>query len=373
MSEEVESKNKSYNKPRTILNALVNNTTSYTNIDYNYGPYENPQDAQARCIELKAPVGFTVGVLAANGNALNEYKVESLDNSSGAYDNMPGYFKYPGDTDKIYTLLKKQTTGSTVNLDLTAVHSGAQTDEDTGKTYTIVTIKNNNEVIGESFKVYDGKDGQNGSGGGITIPTNSPRPLISNGTSIISSSNITVGSITGEYANQSKLKLVCANLCLGRFVGADGNLTDNDADFVELHARKDGNDRKLELTTGNFYVTAGNIEIPNGKVEAKNGFYESSDARLKTDIQTAELDYDQLLDKIRPVLYHWKFDQEGPLELGFIAQEIQELVPQVVSGEKQLSVNYAKLSTVALGACKHLMQRLDQLENRVKDIEEKLK
>lgn len=361
--------NKSESKPRTVLNALVNNTTSYTNLDYNYGPYDNVDDAKTACVTLKAPVGFTVGVLEADGNALSEYKVSSLDNSSGAYNNVPGYFKYPGDANKIYTLVKKQTTGSTVNLDLTAEHSGTQTDTTTGKTYTTVTIKNNNEVVGNPFRVYDGKDGQNGSGGSdITIPAQSPRPLISNGTNIISSPDITVGSITGEYATQSKLKLACAVLCLGRFNGSD-----NDADFVELHARKEDNERKLELTTGNFYVNSGKIEVPNGQVNAKNGFYETSDARLKTDVQIAELDYDQILDKIRPVLYHWKFDQEGPLELGFIAQEIQELVPQVVSGEKQLSVNYAKLSTVALGACKHLMQRLNQLENRVKDIEEKLK
>lgn len=323
--------NQSEQKPRTVLNALINNTTSYANLDYNYGPYDDVDDAKTACVKLKAPVGFTVGVLAANGNALNEYKVESLDNSSGAYDNIPGYFKYPGDTDKIYTLVKKQTTGST--LDLTASHSGS--DPEANRPYTTVTIRNNGSEVG-SFRVYDGKKGDpgsSGSGGTIEIPNSGNHPITGDGTTLQGQDSIDLQKITAE----------------GTYLMIDG----------AVHI-----DGTVNITN--------DVNI-TGKVNARDGFYETSDARLKTDVQTAELDYDHILDKIRPVLYHWKFDQEGPLELGFVAQEIQELVPQVVSGEKQLSVNYAKLSTVALGACKHLMQRLNQLENRVKDIEEKLK
>lgn len=308
--------NQSEQKPRTVLNALINNTTSYANLDYNYGPYADVDEAVQACAQLKAPVGFTCGVLS--GSKVIEYQVRGGATEQSLHPFSVGDGKYN------QLLLKQETpepSGSGVNLSLSASHTGA--DPEDGRPYTTVTIKNNDSTVG-SFNVYDGKKGDpgsSGSGGTIVIPDSGNHPITGDGQELQGQNSIDLQQITAE---------------------------------------------------GGSLIIAGNVNT-TGQVNAANGFYETSDSRLKTDIQTAELDYDYLLDKIRPVLYHWKFDQEGPLELGFIAQEIQELVPQVVSGEKQLSVNYAKLSTVALGACKHLMQRLDQLENRVKDIEKKLK
>lgn len=345
--------NKSESKPRTVLNALVNNTTSYANLDYNYGPYDDVEEAIHVCEKLKAPVGFTCGVLS--GSKVIEYQVRS-----GATEQSLHKFSVGGG--KYNQLLLKQETpepsGSGVNLSLSASRTGD--DPENGRPYTTVTIKNNDSTVG-SFMVYDGASGTGGSG--ITLPGRSPYPITSTGTELQASSNIGIDTIVGQYHlttpnidTVQDLKIKSQTLYLGPFRKFDNTKTeDENGDFVEIQAQKNV------------------LAILNARVNARDGFYETSDVRLKTDVQTAELDYDQILDKIRPVLYHWKFDQEGPLELGFIAQEIQELVPQVVSGEKQLSVNYAKLSTVALGACKHLMQRLDQLENRVKDIEEKLK
>ena len=56
-----------------------------------------------------------------------------------------------------------------------------------------------------------------------------------------------------------------------------------------------------------------------------------------------------LLEKalsLRPVHYHLKEAPDGREQLGFIAQEVREVLPQMVTEGEILTLNYAGLSTV---------------------------
>jgi hypothetical protein len=64
-------------------------------------------------------------------------------------------------------------------------------------------------------------------------------------------------------------------------------------------------------------------------------FNTSSDYRLKDDPQPIQSPIDKLL-RIKPVNFAWK--SNGEREDGFIAHELQEVVPQAVSGEKDAVV-----------------------------------
>jgi hypothetical protein len=90
----------------------------------------------------------------------------------------------------------------------------------------------------------------------------------------------------------------------------------------------------------------------------------NSDERLKRDIAAISGVLDRVL-QLRPVSYHFRSAPEGsPLSLGFIAQEVEPLFPEVVTehaGMKGLA--YSELVPVAIRAVQELNQKMDS-ENR---------
>ena len=105
----------------------------------------------------------------------------------------------------------------------------------------------------------------------------------------------------------------------------------------------------IAYQTGHI-VSKGNI-TSNGEITAY------SDIRLKTDIQPLEN-----RGYIKPVTYK----KDGKDSIGFIAQEVRELYPELViednTEDKYLSVNYAQYVAV-------LQAQIIELNNRVKQLE----
>ena len=108
----------------------------------------------------------------------------------------------------------------------------------------------------------------------------------------------------------------------------------------------------------------------NGNSEFKssvsaNAFYASSDIRLKNILDDINIDFDKL--KLIPKKYYtWK--GSDILQLGTIAQDIQKIYPEVVSKNENgyLSVDYSKLSIIALAAIDKLNERIKELECQIK-------
>lgn len=102
------------------------------------------------------------------------------------------------------------------------------------------------------------------------------------------------------------------------------------------------------LTVGNKLI-AGEIEC-RGNVKA----YYASDIRLKSNIKKI----DGALDKIDKIS-GYTFDMDGKREAGIIAQEIKEVLPEVVGefekdGEMYLNVDYPKIIALLVEAIKEL-------------------
>ena len=96
-------------------------------------------------------------------------------------------------------------------------------------------------------------------------------------------------------------------------------------------------------------ITAGEIEC-RGNVKA----YYASDIRLKSNIKKI----DGALDKIDKIS-GYTFDMDGKREAGIIAQEIKEVLPEVVGefekdGETYLNVDYPKIIALLIEAIKEL-------------------
>ena len=90
-----------------------------------------------------------------------------------------------------------------------------------------------------------------------------------------------------------------------------------------------------------------------------------SDETLKTNIEPI----DSALDKVQQlqgVTYDWLSD--GSKDIGFIAQEVKEVIPQVVYGGKQegdLGLDYGSLTALLAEAIKEQQSQIDTLRTEL--------
>jgi hypothetical protein len=108
-----------------------------------------------------------------------------------------------------------------------------------------------------------------------------------------------------------------------------------------------------------------------GIMNATNGFFETSDERLKDIVKPISVDLDQL-SKLRKVYFNWKDKEKfgDTQQLGMIAQDVQELYPELISESNgQLSLSYEKLSVIALEAIDVLHNENNELKSRIEKLE----
>lgn len=91
----------------------------------------------------------------------------------------------------------------------------------------------------------------------------------------------------------------------------------------------------------------------------------SSDYRLKENVKPIQNALNSV-DALNPVTFDWKID--GSKGQGFIAHELQDIVPDCVVGEKDgeqmQCVDYGKLTPILVAAIQELTQRIKQLESK---------
>ena len=106
---------------------------------------------------------------------------------------------------------------------------------------------------------------------------------------------------------------------------------------------------------GNDFDNVGNI-YSNGDITAQGnitaaGFYESSDKRLKYDLEELPLDLcKKILKTVQPIYFKFKDDEDKKRHIGIIAQELLEICPElVIKGEDgYYRVAYDKLSVILM-------------------------
>ena len=119
---------------------------------------------------------------------------------------------------------------------------------------------------------------------------------------------------------------------------------------------------KLATASGGVNVT--------GTLTASTEVTVSSDVRFKSNIKTI----DSALDKVKAMrgVYFDKHGSENKRSVGVIAQEMQEIMPEVVvtddTEDKHLSVAYGNLVGVLIEAVKELSEEISELRNNVQTI-----
>ena len=105
-----------------------------------------------------------------------------------------------------------------------------------------------------------------------------------------------------------------------------------------------------------------------------------SDKRLKDDVETIE-NASEKVSKLRGVEYTWnEGSRKGKREIGVIAQEVEEVVPEIVhektlpfAGDKTYkTVDYEKLVALLIESNKEQQEIIAQLEERIIDLENRL-
>ena len=188
------------------------------------------------------------------------------------------------------------------------------------------------------------------AGGGIFLNLVSPNNFTINNAQILTENNwddyITVTdtkNTTSTYQSTAKLFLVG-----GTSQSSNGVITYSNRDVY--------------TQSGQLYATCMN---------ATSGFYETSDGTLKN--IKSELNIADNIDKIPTVLFSWKKDesedinQDVPVHVGTIAQDIQKIYPDLVAedAEGHLTVDYAKLSVIAIAAIKELKKEIEILKSKI--------
>lgn len=97
-------------------------------------------------------------------------------------------------------------------------------------------------------------------------------------------------------------------------------------------------------------------------------FYQNSDARLKTFTE----DYDINLNDIKNITtgrFYWNTDENQVINCGVTAQTVEAYFPELVSENEDgiKSVNYDGLAVVAIAAIKKLTERIEQLEDIIRN------
>ncbi len=131
--------------------------------------------------------------------------------------------------------------------------------------------------------------------------------------------------------------------------------------------------------SGDLGVTITGIPLVSDDTITAYSFNASSDRRLKENIIDTEIDYGAILDNLHIVDFNFKSDKDKKVNVGLIAQELQEVLPDkykaaiVVENPTTgyLSINESKLVYIALLALKDQKKQIANLEARLQTLENK--
>ena len=92
-----------------------------------------------------------------------------------------------------------------------------------------------------------------------------------------------------------------------------------------------------------------------------------SDKRLKTNIEDINYGLETIM-KLSPKQYDWKKDDTH--DIGFIAQEVEEVIPEIVKDKKHFdkeikTLDYEKLTAVLIKAVQEQQERINKLEEKL--------
>jgi len=111
------------------------------------------------------------------------------------------------------------------------------------------------------------------------------------------------------------------------------------------------------------------------------GTVTSSDSTLKANIQKYNNNAISQIRQLNPVSYNWKKSAQAAggysdhSQIGFLAQEVKEIIPEAVSGEEGngMGIDYSKITPVVVKAMQQQQDEIESQQERIIKLEAELK
>ena len=190
--------------------------------------------------------------------------------------------------------------------------------------------------------------------------------------------SLNIGSVTNNPVvfienNAEKMRITGGNVLVGN--------TTNIAANAKIFAKGSGVGVAVGYGTGSaeyrhMYMNSGDGALyffgtaNYANLSTTGAWTNASDRRIKKNIVDIKYGLEDVL-KIQPRSYQMK-EVSGDY-IGLIAQEVEEIIPEVVSGdpEKQLTLDYGSLVAVAFKAIQEQQAIIEALEARITTLEAK--
>ncbi|WP_323901829.1 tail fiber domain-containing protein [Aeromonas hydrophila] len=202
--------------------------------------------------------------------------------------------------------------------------------------------------------------------------------------SVINGSLTASGSISGSVLSLSGGATVAGSI---NVTGGYMSLTNASNTLLEFHSPGVSAAMIYKTVDGSFrFVTSngsggeaaarmaldpsGNLHVIGTVIAAS--FVQTSDRRLKTDIKELSNCLEKN-SKLVPSTYHKDGFDEDVREVGLMAQDVQEVLPEAVieSAEGVLGVNYAGVTTLNTGAINELYKLVQELQEEIRILKSK--
>jgi len=133
----------------------------------------------------------------------------------------------------------------------------------------------------------------------------------------------------------------------------------------------DFTNNRIVINGNSSHNTNSRTFFSNGSAGGTTAWFNDSDIRLKKNIITISSSLDKVL-QLRGVNYEWKETEnhvEG-LQMGFIAQEVEEVIPEIVDNSGDYySMQYAPITALLVEAVKEQQKMIKELKTRIEELE----
>ena len=272
-------------------------------------------------------------------------------------------------------IIIKQGSGTTVTIpngNVKVVYSDgagsgasvvdAFTDVDLAGTTQTVNLAASTSVKTPLIEFTDGDDAMTiADGGGVTFPQAATftSGLGCNDANITSVGDIALDTITGAADPDTRISVGPSNLITFIAEAQTQVIISNGAFYPNTNDDVDLGTSSKEFKDGYFAGTVNTGIISNsGSITSATYFY-SSDAALKEDIQTIENPLEKV-QALRGVSYKWK--DTGKKDIGLVADEVQEVLPELVVENEHKQMDYGHMIGLLVEAIKEQQKEIEELK-----------
>jgi len=264
----------------------------------------------------------------------------------------------------VYDALEDLNLGGTPTMTNLTVTSSVTADAVTAPTLTGST-----SVKTPLIEYTDGDDAITiADGGGITAAAgitstaaaNTFGATSFNDADITNVGNISVDSVKGDadpdtaitFSTDDTVRFTCGGT--SQLIISDGAILPETNNDINLGSSS------LQFKNAYFDGTVTTDVIDNSGAIYSGSFVYSSDVSLKEDIQTIENPLEKV-QQLRGVSYKWK--DTGRKDIGLVADEVQEVLPELVVEKGHKHIDYGHMIGLLVEAMKEQQKEIEELKN----------